>query len=76
MIGNKIFAQLTDVTVTTYFLRPTKLLNIHVFATTDSICSTLPFFFSFLLPLFPALVCMIIGLQLMPADGAGVVLVL
>lgn len=53
-----------------------EFLNIHVFATTDSICSTLPFFFSFLLPLFPALVCMIVSLQFMPADGAGVVLIL
>lgn len=51
-------------------------LNIHVFTTSNRIGSAFSVFFSLPLPLLPALICMIIGLQLMPAYRTRIVLIL
>lgn len=50
--------------------------DIHEFPTPDSICRTPSIFFLLLFTLLPALIHMVIRPQLMPANRAGVVLVL
>lgn len=50
--------------------------DIHELPTPDSIRGALPVFLLFSLPLLPALVHMVVRPQLVPADRAGVVLVL
>lgn len=51
-------------------------LNIHIFALTNCICSSFPLFLRLPFPFLPTFIVMIIGLQLMPADGTRIVLIL